>query len=352
MQPPSLASVASQPVEQYLVRLAAALTTVEQTATQLAGAGYVTGKRVTANVDPTQISKALQANGTAPLNVTNLIGKLAQPQLAGVPLVTALPANTSPLSQDGALIRFNGILYYYDQSKDPGTWKPVTAVGLFLVGTHAQRISATYTPPKLYPDGSMFFESDRLLQYISIGGFWNYLAGTYAVPYASISALTLTAYDAGLLVHVNDYAHTLQWSGTAWKWANGDGSGAYIQGFVVDPDNTETGWALCDGSGTTYLLITGGALSTPSFTTPALTSNPAYTKLGSAFAGITAATAPVIASASTGLGISALTDTVQAGTGIADTFLTAVGLTDPGHTHIAGVTGEPQHLVFRPWFRR
>lgn len=376
MEAPSLGSLLPSKVLQYLQRLASAITANETDISRISKSGFITSRQVQSNVDPTFLRNELQANGQAPLNVTNLVGKLAQPQLAGVPQVSALPAYNNPLAQDGALVRFNGLLYFFDQSVDPGVWKPVAGVGVFLVGTHAQRISATYTPPTFYPNGSIFYETDRTLLYISNGGFWEYLSGVFDITFAAIAALTatLTVHDVNLRLFVTDYDHGLKWLGTTlkWTWAEGDRQGGYVSDYAIDPDNVFSGWALCDGSATTWLKITAGVLSIPAFTTPNVVGSPAFKKLGAAYTG---AIVPPVAPTATGItasgnaNIPSVTSTgnstsiaVPQGAGAAivvaaNPHTHDVAVTDLGHTHALTAvpissTGEPQAIVFRPWFRR
>lgn len=74
--------------------------------------------------DFAKIRQALSAGGQAPLNVQGLLGQLAQPQVAGATVVSALPGPDDPLSQDGSLVEFSGHLYVYDESAQ--TWNSAT----------------------------------------------------------------------------------------------------------------------------------------------------------------------------------------------------------------------------------
>lgn len=344
MERSSLASLLPTRVTQYLDRLSSALTGAQTDIGRLQKAGYVTGKQVPQFVDPTFIRQQLQANGSAALNVTNLIGKLASPQTAGAPEVASLPPFNSPLAQDGTLVRFNGLLYFYDGSTDPGSWKPVSSVGAVLLGTHAQRISALYTPPTIYVDGTVFYETDRDLLYIVRGGVWVYLWGIYRLAYGSIAALALTSADTNLRIFVNDYDHTILWTGAVWGWAEWDRQGGQIEAFAVDPNNSSGGYQLCDGSSTTQLVITAGALSTPTFNTPNLVASPAYGKFGSPYTGTIN---PAVAAAIGGSpGIT--TSSAQAGTGASFGFVNGVN----AGTLANNTAAEPANLVLRPWFRR
>lgn len=85
---------------------------------------------------------------------------------------------------------------------------------------------------------------------------------------------TLTPQDAGALIHVTDFNHVLQWTGTGWEWGPGDAGGGYIQGFLTPP--VALGWHICDGS-TVGMLNGDGSVTQvhlPDYTTAA------YLKLG------------------------------------------------------------------------
>jgi hypothetical protein len=99
----------------------------------------------------------------------------------------------------------------------------------------------------------------------------------------------LTVDNDGLLYFVTDYGHLVRWDGSAgvWRFAPGDDGPGYIQGFAVVPQ--ATGWVLCDGGATTYLVAGSATLTTANFTTPNLTGTPSYLKLGAAYSGSGAA---------------------------------------------------------------
>lgn len=357
MQPPNPTLGISQNAEQYLRRMATALTEVEAQVASFQNAGYVTKAGVTPAVDTSAIQKALQANGSAPLNVTSLVGVLSQPQQAGAPTVSSLPVYNSPLAQGGSLVIFNGLLYYYNQANLPGVWTTVASSGILAQGTHAARITTPYTPPTNYPDGSLFYETDRTLLYVTRGGVWHYLEGVFSTSYASIAGLGLGTTDSGLRLFVNDYDHELKWAGSLWGWAEGDRQGGYIEAFQVDPDNLSTGWHPCDGTATTWLKITTGVLSIPALTTDNLIGGVAYLKYGSAATGIHGSVGPTYSggantgSSPTGDSVTSRTDVAVTGAGTAvETFTPAAG-----HTHTVPTIngdGEPIHVVYKPWFRR
>jgi len=390
------------------------------------------------------VSSQVQAGGQFPINLGSLTGQAGQNQLAYVPSVSSLPNRNSPLAVDGQAVWYKNLLWRYSltgggtssSSVQPGTWQSSSPI---LVGTHAQRLALS---PSDYPDFE-FFETDRALIYISNGTSWLYAAGgpgygsfetrwsdlvatdvgiewlessrstiNNQAPFplyrwsgtawvfvsglffrtqAQIATLaaTLTVNDFSAQVFVSVYDHQLAWSGSGWVWGTQETGAHPIEGMLVDP---VSGYALCDGSTTTYLNSDG---TTTSVTLPNLTGSAAgaaYLKLGSPDSGPNPAVAPgasvsggSVASNTTGVsnqtaltnvGVNAhsyLNQNVQSGSGttIVEFFNDAATshtvsdpghshlVTDPGHTHTLSsvsvtvdATGEPRNLVLRPWFRR
>jgi hypothetical protein len=216
-------------------------------------------------VSPAVIQGVLQAPGSAPLNVNNLPGVLAQPQKTFLPLVTSLPIAADPLSQDGTLIRYNGTVWYFDGTVEPGTWRPLPVVGVVLQDTFAKMKNGTDYPPANYPIGAVFKPTDigYQVEYINSGSAWLYMTGQIHVTQANFAALAaqLGANDTYLLVAVTDYLHILQWGGAATTYAPGDPGSGYS--VIGEPDGSapEGGlWGICDG--TAYNCLQGsGSLS-------------------------------------------------------------------------------------------
>lgn len=96
------------------------------------------------------VQRALSVNGSNPLNVSGLPGKLAESQQAVLYVFTADPTTTSTLSASqydvGAISTYNGAFYYVKDGA-PHTWQSVTlAAPSNMVTTNtAQPISATKT---------------------------------------------------------------------------------------------------------------------------------------------------------------------------------------------------------------
>ena len=158
----------------------------------------------------------------------------------------------------------------------PGVLSQVQAAAFSV--THAIRL--TYSPAD-YVNATLIETDRNNLIYHSDGVTWNYVSGTYSRTQAQLAALlaTLTVSDTGLLVFVSDFYHVLQFNGTVFTWGPGETGAHEIAGMPVAPS---FGYALCDGSATTYLNSDG---TVTAFTTPNLIghylkfNNAAYTPI-------------------------------------------------------------------------
>ncbi len=104
------------------------------------------------------------------------------------------------------------------------------------------------------------------------------ILGQLTATLVEAQTLTPTVDDDGMLVFVSDYGRLVRYNASLGVWEDAPGAlpGGMIQAFAVAP--TGTGWALCDGSATTRLVVGGAALATAAFTTPNLAGSPAYLK--------------------------------------------------------------------------
>ena len=243
---PNLSSIlpkrAADAIRELYDRTAAALERVGK----VEGAGYLTADQAAKQFGAAALKAALQVGGRTALNVTGLIGRLANPQYPYVQFVTSIPGFADPLSQNGNLISLNGVVYRFDGTSDPGRWLPLGAIAVLLEDTHANRL-ANY-PAVDYPLNTVFYETDRTVFYHvqSVVGVktWVYLFGTMVNTLANIPG-DLSTPGAGFLFMVSDYNHLLKWSGSAWAWAPGDDKSGYFRHSTLDPG---TGWQLCNGS--------------------------------------------------------------------------------------------------------
>lgn len=94
--------------------------------------------------------------------------------------------------------------------------------------------------------------------------------------------LNLTAADSGLEFLVLDFGHRMRWTGSVWEFAAGDCGNNFFRASPSAPQGT--GWQLCDGTVTSY-LVAGASLTTAPFTTPNIAGNPAYLKGAAAYSG-------------------------------------------------------------------
>jgi hypothetical protein len=241
----------------------------------------------------------------------------------------------------------------------------------FIADTRANRVKYSASPAL-----SLYYETDTTLYYMAQGNNWVYVHGIWQASYAvrPNPVTVMTAYDDGILYKdttygvtwrfnfsatqwdyvegiysdtlaniptgligadvgfrfwVTVYQHELVWNGAVWTWGPGETGAHPIEGFPVAPDS---GYALCDGSATTYLQSDG---TTGAFVTPNLVGQ--YLKLNNA--GYTA-TAAAGGSTGTPSAVAKMT-TDPAGTNVgSDT-----------HTHGPGSL-ELARTELLPYFRR
>jgi len=164
------------------------------------------------NAQLQQIRVALQATGGKALNVSNLIGVLAQPQNAAAPSVTSLPSFNSQLSQDGGLVALlpTDILYRFDgKSTNPGQWRAVAAAGVIAYGLRAAQ-------PAPGQPGLMYWQTDYNAVYVDNGTNYVYAVGTHIGTDAARIALSISINDNGFLWFTSD-THSLYYvSSGAW----------------------------------------------------------------------------------------------------------------------------------------
>jgi len=175
---------------------------------------------------------------------------------ASQPLVqSTFPLRTPPLegAKDASPLHFSYPWVKWFQALE--TLRSKSAQ--FFFGSHAQRANLNAAR---YPNGSVFFESDRTVFYVIINGVWTYLTGSMATDQNDLPGDLGTA-DAGFLVYITDYNHQLTWNGFGFQWAPGEVGGGYSVPFVTAP-NPVTGWHVCDGSTVLQLQPDGTTVST------------------------------------------------------------------------------------------
>lgn len=231
-------------------------------------AGYVTASEVVRDYGAKAQTVELSARGTAPLNVQGLIGRLAQPQYPYVPTYSSAPSVHDPVSQNGAVVSIGEVLYRFDGSNSPGSWKPQGAVGVVLQGTWSALGS---TAASGYPVGSLYYVTDRAVVYVVkvVGGAnaWVYLTGVQMGAVAS--APTLGTNDVGYQYLATDVNVLLVWDGAAWEAVNGydPASGTFMpvydQTWVLRAKLTKDGLVFYNTDGVTELckvLATGAGV--------------------------------------------------------------------------------------------
>ena len=153
----------------------------------------------------------LQASGVAPLNVQGLLGVLAQPQMAGVPSVAALPGWNDPQSQDGALVALLPTLtvYRFNGSTSPGVWQALAATAVLTYGLRAAK-------PAAGNPGYLYFEADTSWLYYDNGANYVYGWGTNYGTNATRAGIGVAAVDDGALFFTSD-THVM-WRVIAGAW--------------------------------------------------------------------------------------------------------------------------------------
>lgn len=212
-----------------------------------------------APLSASEIKTRLQVNGGNALDVTGLLGILAQPQKAGVPLVTELPPPTA--TNNGQLVNFNGVLYYLNAPTDPGQWLPISAVGTTVLNTHANRL-LNY-PPANFAVGTTFWETDRRSLYLATGAVtrvWTFILGQPMTGSTASRPADLGVNDPRF-PYQNTTTGTLQlWTGTTWIDVSGVMSGTHAArpataGVGVLYVETDRGNAVYRSTGSNWVLI-------------------------------------------------------------------------------------------------
>lgn len=247
-----------------------------------------------------------------------------------------------------------------------------------LFDTYAHWTMANYNPAN-YSAGTTFNISDwnnvtYRVQIVSGANKWVYFSGVYqtlqaTIPTTGFNGAVLGTNDSGLQVNVTDFAHVLQWGGSAWGFAANDSSG-----YIVDALAAPLGgvWGACNGSAYLVLQPNGTTASVPtpnwngsdSFETADGTHAPGVASV--ATAGITPTTLDSVDHTHTFSGTGTVgTTTVNAGTGSPVTVGTGGSVAISGttgnesvkHTHLAAAPSEtagglPKRIAFQKYLRR
>lgn len=305
---------------------------------------------------PEVVTQALQSSGSAPLNVTNLQGRLAQPQAASIPEVLALPVLADPLSQDGGVVSYLETLYRFNASVEPGHWVIQGTAGKMLEDTRANRLANF--PAGNEPLGVLFWETDTTYTYYVglVAGVktWLYAWGVWRRTQAQVAGVGFGTADARCRIYVTDYDHFLKWSGAAFGWDDGEqGSGMGPVYWEVDP--TGVGWHLYNGATVSYLNADG---TTSSVALPDLVTAPgqaAYLKAGGTPSGPNAAVAAVITGNTADAGAGSITGTISTPTLTMASYTPAGTVSAPAFTGGSNNTslvsgGTPAGTVSAPTF--
>lgn len=209
LSPFNLQGALPQKAEQYILALSQVVQGI-QAKLDSTSSSFITPSQLSSTLQ--SFAQSIQANGSSPINVTNLSGVLSQPQLAGIPTVTSLPDLSDPLSQPNAVVLFHHQLYVFNASVSPPQWQP--ALISVLVGTHAERLAYDITG---FNDGLVWYETDRTTAYLLISGIWNWVFGRmYGRDEFSSPPTDLLTTDAGFEFEPVSTGSTMRWSGQYW----------------------------------------------------------------------------------------------------------------------------------------
>lgn len=209
-----------------------------------------------------QVTAAIQQSKQ--LNVSQFLGVLAQPQNAGIYTVSVLPDQSSPLSQDGGVVRFGGVLYVFDATTEPGSWVVLPAVGVDLVGLIGAIPAAASVPA-----GSKYYATDNLTEYVSTGTVWVSVGG--AIEQLN-DAATNTISTMFTLSHMTSGAAGAGFgSRKLWRLENGSGTEVSAAYETVEWADATAGsedviwryWVIVAGVLTNIMSITGTGVQVP-----------------------------------------------------------------------------------------
>ncbi len=166
------------------------------------------------------------------------------------PVVSVLPDSTDPLATIGQVVIFGGIPFTWtaDPSGGPvGYWAQSVSQSVPVVfDTHAARVGYLAAD---YNVGDLYYETDTTVTYmvqIPAGvKTWLYYNGVAIDTLANIPSLGVN--DINYTFQSSDYLQIWVWSGTAWNYAPGSGSG--FTTFATSPATLPYGvWHQCDGT--------------------------------------------------------------------------------------------------------
>ncbi len=108
----------------------------------------------------------------------------------------------------------------------------------YFTGTHAAR--AGY-PAGSYPDGSLFWETDRHVLYVDMLGFWWYVSGIY-IDTAANAPADLGGTDIGFIFLANDTNAMSRWDGGGFVEINSYPSAGAVTGSRFGADGLYFQW--------------------------------------------------------------------------------------------------------------
>ena len=217
----------------------------------------VTLKQLQAATNVQHISRQLSASGTAPLNVTNLIGNGGTVTIGSHQQRLATPATPGAWFYEG--IGDHATNWLYTGSPD-STW--VYVAGIYLSSAADLPSPSTMTANDI---GATFLQQD----YAEGNALWWWNGNKWdgvGTLRGTLSAIpTADTRFNGMYYEATDFNRVYICTGAAWVDAPGQPTRHQIGLFDSAPG---TGWALCDGSNATFSTSPAGTAvaATPNIT--------------------------------------------------------------------------------------
>jgi hypothetical protein len=202
---------------------------------------------------PEVANKDLSAGGSNPINVTGLVGSLAQTQSSCIMGTRAQRANTSANNLGSLYYETDtGLTYIAKSVSGVGTW--IYASGVYQ-DTYANRPTVTESD-----NGLPFYATDQNVLYVVEAGSWIWLAGIMFGTITPDQRPTLAAGDIGFRFFALDATILREqyWTGTVWAYVTPDAS-TTISGVVNITTQSFSGNKTFLGSIATGALGANGA---------------------------------------------------------------------------------------------
>lgn len=180
------------------------------------------------------------------------------------------------------------------------TWSVADSAWYYAAGRYNAGTSNKPADLNCYTDvGFEFYDENRLILYTAVRDlafstslpYFAWSEGIETMAWATFGARTFRNADAGYLISISDYGHTIRWDGSNWAFAVGDGGSGWIVMYGPNVVGSLAFFVLCNGAAHNLFSINAGVPVIVNITTPDLTSND-FIRGGTYTGAIDAATSP------------------------------------------------------------